>query len=260
MRYKSAISALIAIIIINSSAYAYVETIKKYYADYIVYSSIAPVMATDGKSILRWQSSIKIKRGTNQSEIKAWAASETNVMRFNLTESAGNTMTEFITPATNWLEAQQDMFVNAYLIAVKINKADPTKLTEISYGQIDFVNTANVKLIDLSNGIIPTGEMVAYTPYLPNTPNQIAPENGAQYITTPTVALSWGAAARATSYKVKYWKNNDAPQYLTTTNTSISIPVSVGTTKIWYWWAVMAINDDGESAYSSSYYMITYKP
>jgi len=145
-----------------------IETLmKRYYADYNIYASIKPLLSNDGLTVISWQSAIKVKSYTGKTEkiyLKLWTNSETNIRNFDLTEPADRTVSEFITPAANWLEAQQDMFVNAYLVAQKINRQNASIIPEIVFGNIEFITPDNIKLIDTSNGILPTGEMAA-SPY-----------------------------------------------------------------------------------------------
>jgi hypothetical protein len=160
---------LILLIITSASAPAgVVETLnRRYYADYTIYASIKPLMSNDRLSVLSWQSVIKVKSyagRTWKTYMRLWTNSETNIRNFDLTEPADRTVSEFITSAATWLEAQQDMFVNAYLVAQKINRPSIYILPEIVFSAIDFTNNDNVTLIDTTAGALPTGEIVA-SPY-----------------------------------------------------------------------------------------------
>ncbi len=259
---KLTMTLILICLLITTSAIAGFVEIKKYFADYTIYASIKPMMSNDGLSVLSWQSAIRIQKyvGSANRYLKLWTNSETNILNFDLTEPADRTISEFITPAASWLEAQQDMFVNAYAIAQKINKADAAILPAIVFAPINFTNTENVKLIDTGNGILPTGEMIATPISLPGAFETLSPANAAM-VSTPSVTLTWTPSARATSYRVKYWADSNSANAITATTsaTSYNITVIVGSSNKWYDWQVTAINDDGETEAFASPYFITHQ-
>ena len=250
------LTIILILLLIATSAFAGFYEIKKYFADYKIYTGIKPVMSEDGLSVTGWVTSVKIKTATRFMDL--WTPAETNILNYDLTEPDTHTKSEFLITSETWQAAQQVMFVNAYKIAQKLN-TDPTILPEIIFSSIDFVNTDNVKLIDTTTGALPTGEMIPKPVLPPGDFETLSPANAATVSSSP-VTLTWTPSARATSYKIEYYNEySGTHSFATTTATSYQLAVTVGSTNKWYYWKVTAINEDGETEAWATPYFVTHQ-
>lgn len=231
-------------------------SVIKYVPDYYIYTGISQVMSEDGLSVDHWKTTFEVIKYGEGRGVKIWKGDETNVLKFDLSETSEYTKSEFIIISDTWLDAQKEMFVKTHLIITKMLYKNNNLLIEAKYGDIEFTDSAGVMLIDLRNGIIPDGTMQTIIALFPASFDILNPANSSTISVSP-VTFTWQSSPNATSYTLKLTSSGLPNQIITTSNTYTTVNVSVSSTPRWYYWSVYAINDYGQTQSSSTQWFIT---